>query len=69
MTVKETLRRIIKGLSEEEAQDLLDYLNLQADPDGLSEGELKLAREGERAIAKGDSVTLEQLNGELEREA
>ncbi len=54
MTTKETLRRIIEKLSEEEAQDLLDYLNLQADPDTLSEAELKAVREGQAAIARGD---------------
>jgi hypothetical protein len=65
-TTKETLHRVIDTLTEEQALDLLDYLNLQADPDTLSPEELKAVREGEAAIARGEYVTLEQLRRELD---
>ncbi len=65
MTAKEELRRILENLSEEQANDLLDYLNLRADRDTLSPEELQLANEGEAAIAKGDYVKLDQLIKEL----
>ncbi len=65
MTAKESLRRIIEGVTEEQAQDLLDYLNLRADPDTLGDKESRLVGKGETAIARGDFVTLDQLKREL----
>src|SRR5215475_11689391 len=36
MTAKETLHQIVDALSDEEAEELLDFLNLRADPDTLT---------------------------------
>lgn len=70
MTTKEALRRIIETLSDEEAQDLLDYLNTHADPDTLSEEEARLLEQAQQAIAHGDYVrdeSLDQLRREIDQ--
>jgi len=36
MTVKEALHQIVESLSDEDARELLDNLNMRADPDELA---------------------------------
>ena len=60
-SVKETIHQIVDTLSAEEAEDLLDYLNLRADPDTLTDEELRRVAEGRAEIARGEYVTLEQI--------
>ena len=49
---KDTLHRIVDGMKKEEAEALLDYLNMLADPDTLDPDELE---EVSRILAEMDS--------------
>lgn len=60
-SVKDSIYSIVEGLSEEEAEDLLDYLNMRADPDSLTEEELARVASGRAEIANGEYVTLEEI--------
>lgn len=60
-SAKDTIYHLIEGLSEEEAEDLLDYLNLRADPDSLTAEELRQVAEGREELAHGEYVTLDQI--------
>ena len=62
MTVKEDLHRLVDLLPEEEAAEALDYLHwLMQDGETLSEGESEMLRRGEEEIARGEYVTLDDL--------
>ncbi|HEY5477775.1 MAG TPA: hypothetical protein VIK11_13810 [Tepidiformaceae bacterium] len=61
MTAKESLRQLIDEMSDEEAQELLAYLNLLADPDVLTESELAKVVEAEAAIERGEFLTLTEV--------
>jgi hypothetical protein len=61
MTAKQALREIVETLTEEEAEQLLDYLNMLADPDELSEEELAEVVEIERRMKQGEYVSLGEL--------
>ena len=65
MTTKDALHQIIDGLSETEAERLLDWLNLQADPDELTEEEVSEFARALREMRAGDYVTLEELEAGL----
>lgn len=62
------MHAVIDELSDEAAEDLLDYLNMRADPDVLSGEELAEVEDGLREIARGDFVTLAELKRELGRD-
>lgn len=61
MTAKESLRQLIDEMTDEEAEELLDYLNLLADPETLPEEELAKVVEAEAAIERGEFLTLKEL--------
>jgi hypothetical protein len=61
VTAKESLRQLIDEMSDEEAQELLAYLNLLADPDVLTESELAKVVEAEAAIERGEFLTLTEV--------
>jgi hypothetical protein len=61
MTVKEELHQIIDVLSDEEAEELLDYLNLRADPDTLAPDEIERMKAADAEIARGEYVTLDEI--------
>lgn len=61
VTAKESLRQLIDEMTNEEAEELLDYLNLLADPDKLTEDELARVVEAEAAIERGEFLTLREL--------
>lgn len=65
MTVKEALHHLVESMSDEKAEALLDYLNLLADPDELTEEERERVRRARAELARGDFVTLEELRQEL----
>jgi len=67
MTVKDELHQIIDVLSDEEAEELLDYLNLRADPDTLTPEELARVQAADAEIARGEYVTLEEILRRLGR--
>ena len=55
------MRRIVDAMSEDEAQRLLDYLNMLADPDELTEEEVREVEEADARIDAGKYVTLGEL--------
>ncbi len=65
MTAKEALLGIVSELTEEEAEDLIDLLNMHADPDELTAEELAAVHRSHAAIARGEGVTLEELEALL----
>ena len=65
MTAKEALLGIVSELTEEEAEDLLDLLNMHGDPDELTEDELAAVQRSHAAVAVGDFVTLDELEALL----
>lgn len=66
MTVKEALHRLIDELDEIDAEEALDYLQwLLSDSDTLTEEELALERQGEEEIARGEYITLDELQRDL----
>lgn len=67
MTAKEMLRDRVEEMTEDEASDLLDFLALQDDPDELSEEDIAAVERGRAEIARGEYVTLDQLEAELGR--
>lgn len=52
---------MVETMTEEEAEQLLDYLNMLADPDELTEDELAEVMEAERRMKQGEFVTLAEL--------
>ena len=61
----EALLEAVSTLSEEEAEDLLDRINLLRSPNEQTEEDIRLVLKGREAIARGDFVTLEQLKADL----
>jgi hypothetical protein len=61
LTAKQKMRKIVDAMSEEEAERLLDYLNMLADPDELTEEELREVEEADARIDAGEYVTLAEL--------
>ena len=60
--VKEELHRLVDQLSEREAFDALDHVRwLLRDEDELTDEEWEAVREGEAEIARGEYVTLEEI--------
>jgi hypothetical protein len=59
-STREQIHRIVDTLSLKDLEDLLDYLNQQADPDVLSPEEKQDVLEGEAQLARGESITLEE---------
>lgn len=61
MTVKEAIHQLVDALSDEEAEALLDYLNMLADPDELTEEELAEVQLADEEFARGEYITREEL--------
>lgn len=56
MTARDALHQIVDSLSDEEAQDLLDLLNLRTDPDDLTTEEFAEVLAIEGAMKQGDEI-------------
>ncbi len=68
MTVKQDLHRLIDLVPDEEAAEVLDYLQwLMRDGDTLSETELEMLARGEDEIARGEFVTLDDFDRSVGR--
>jgi hypothetical protein len=68
MTAKEELRQFVDGLDEESAREALDYLRwLKADVELLSSENIASVKAGEEQIARGEYVTLGELERKLRR--
>jgi len=66
MTAKQALRERIDAMSEEEAEDLLDFLNLQDEPDTLTDEELERTRRIREEMARGEYITIEELKAKYD---
>ena len=62
---RDTLHRIVDGMKKEEAEALLDYLNMLADPDTLEPEELEEVTRILAEMDAGESVSLEELTKTL----
>lgn len=58
---REALHHLIDTMSDDDAQRLLDYLNMKADPDYLTPEEEAEVEESLREIERGEFLTLEEL--------
>ena len=67
MTTKDALHRIIEQLSDDEAERLLDWLNLQADPDDLTPEEVADLDRVRAEMQRGEYVTLDQFKADIHR--
>lgn len=65
MTAKAELQVVIEAMSDEEAERLLDYINMRNDPDEPTPEDLAALARARGEFAGGDYVTLEQLEAEL----
>ncbi len=65
MTTKEELRELIDAMDEEQAERLLDFINLQNDPDFATPEEIAEHELLRGAVARGDYVTFEELRAEF----
>lgn len=65
--VKEELHRLVDQLPAEEALEALDYLRwmLSDEEETLTEEEWERVRRGEEEIARGEYVTLEEIEHRL----
>jgi hypothetical protein len=66
MTVKETLHQIVDALSDDQAEELLDFLNLCADPDTLAPEELARVAVADAELTRGEFVTLDEIRRRLD---
>lgn len=64
MTTKQAIHEIVERLSEEEAEQLLAYLR-EEEPDEYPAELLERIAQAKAEIARGDFVTMEQLEKEL----
>ena len=64
-TLKEELHSLIEQLSDEEAEQILDYINMRLDPDELTEEEVQAVLRAREEVERGETVTLDQLMKEL----
>ncbi len=63
--MKEAFRRFLHREQTAGAEALLDYLNMLADPDELTEDELAGIRQAKAEMERGEYVTLAELRREL----
>ena len=64
----ERLHELVEELSEEDALDLLDFLQMADDPDELTPEELAELEEIDAAMERGEYITLEDLRASLPAE-
>ena len=64
MTTKQAIHEIVETLTEEEARNLLAYLQNE-EPDDYPDELIARIEQSKAEIARGDFVTLEQLKAEL----
>lgn len=62
---REELHRLIDALSDEEFEDLVDYLNMRNDPGSLTDEERAAIEEGLKEIERGEWISGEELEREL----
>ena len=60
-SAKHELHRLIGEMSTEEAEDLLDFVNMQSEPDTLTPEEEAAFEAGKAEIERGEFITREEL--------
>jgi hypothetical protein len=65
MSAKAGLQVVIEAMSDDEAERLLDYINMRNDPDEATPEDLAAFARARAEFARGEFVTLEQLEAEL----
>ena len=67
MTTRDELRRLVDMLSEERAIELLAYAQwLEQEAETLTDAEITRAERGEAQLQRGERVSWEELQCELE---
>jgi hypothetical protein len=64
-SVKDELRAIIETLSTEQAEMLLDFINMQLDPDELTPDEEAEVLQAMAEFERGETISGEELEREL----
>ena len=64
-TLKEELHSLIERLSDEEAEQILDYINMRLDPDELTEDEERAFARAMEESERGVTISHEALKREL----
>ena len=65
VSVKQELHDLIETLSAEDAEAMLDYINMRLDPDELSEEDEAAVRKAMEELERGETMSAEQLKREL----
>ena len=66
-SAKQEIHQLVEAMSEAEAEDLLDYLNMLSDPDELTPEELADVRAIKARMDAGDFATAEEIKAEFGR--
>jgi hypothetical protein len=56
-STRDEIIKIVNGLDDEAARRLLDFLNMRADPDRLSEDEMVVIHEGDDSFGRGEYLS------------
>jgi hypothetical protein len=64
--VKEQIHALVDEMTDEEAADLLDYVNMLSDPDELTSEEIAEIEDGKAEVRRGEYITLEELRRKYE---
>jgi predicted transcriptional regulator len=60
-SAKQELHRLIDEMTKEQAEDLLDFINMQKEPDTLTPEEEAAFEAGKAEIERGEFITREEL--------
>jgi hypothetical protein len=60
-SAKQDLHRLIDEMTKEQAEDLLDFVNMQNEPDTLTPEEEAAVAEGKAQIERGEYITGEEF--------
>lgn len=66
VTAKQALREMVDSMTDEEAENLLDYVNMLHDPDELTEEEFQEVMRAEAEVKSGKYITLEELKAKYD---
>ncbi len=56
-SARDEIIKIVNGLNDEAVRRLLDFLNMRADPDRLSEDEMVVIHEADAAFGRGEYLS------------
>lgn len=64
-SVKAELHELIESLSAEDAEQLLDYINMRLDPDALTPEEEQAVLQARAELERGETTSHEALKSEF----